>query len=235
MVDTDQAKLDAARVVAFVHAKGTSERLPGKNLKILGDRPLICHAIRNALEAKLVDAVVIDSDHGEILRVGEEAGAIPLSRPMELASNETTGDDLAHWQASNVPHADIIVQVVPTSPFISPRTIDQAIKLLDIDSVIGVRREKLYLWALGTPAYAAWQKPLPNSNDLLETTWETTGLYVVRRDYAYSHRRRFNRIATRMIGLTAIEAIDINTAEDFAFAEIVWKGMAAADWEGWAP
>lgn len=69
------------RVVAFVHAKGRSERVPSKNLRVLGDRPLFCHAIANALAAERVEHVVIDSDSDEILDIGKSYGATPLKRP----------------------------------------------------------------------------------------------------------------------------------------------------------
>ncbi len=220
------------KVVAFVHAKGTSERLPGKNLRVLGDRPLICHAIANALAADLVDAVVIDSEDDEILRVGEEAGAVPLKRPAELATNETTGDDLAGWQAGNVPLAEIILQVVPTSPFVCGPAIDTAVRLMgdsNADSVTAVRTERLYIWSNCSPGLHRFFRGgrIPNSQDLLPTSYETTGLYVVRREYAAQYRRRVNPNPGRYVAMRVSqrEAIDINTEEDFEFAEIAWKGM----------
>jgi len=68
------------KVVAFVHAKGSSERVPNKNQQILGDRPLFCHAIKIALSCKDIDTVVIDSENDQILSVGQAHGAIPLKR-----------------------------------------------------------------------------------------------------------------------------------------------------------
>ena len=88
-------------IIAFVHAKGVSERVRNKNIRLLGDRPLFCHAIKNASESSLVTKVVIDSDSDEILSIGKQQGAIPLKRPAELANNKTTGDDLMYWQVSN--------------------------------------------------------------------------------------------------------------------------------------
>ncbi len=216
------------KVVAFVHAKGTSERLPGKNLQVLGDRPLVCHAIANALAAEMVDAVVIDSDSDEILCVGEEAGAVPLKRKPSLAGNAATGDDLARWQAENLPSPTyVMLQVVPTSPFVSPRSIDRAIHMLNeyrLDSVVGVRSEVFYKWRKNKPDYIVDDR-IPNTQDMAETTYETTGLYAVRCSYATVRRRRINPDSCRLLELSKIEAIDINTLEDFAFAEIVWKGM----------
>lgn len=212
--------------VAFVHAKGHSERLPGKNLRLLGGIPLVCHAIRNALAAKEVDHVVIDSDSDEILKVGDEAGAIPLKRPDFLATNVITGDDLAYWQASSVPCAKIIVQVVPTSPFVLPMSIDVAVRIMAhhaYDGVVGVRSEALYCWGETGPEYRRNGR-LPNSGELDPVVYETTGLYVFRPSIALIRRRRVPD-ACAHLDLSRIEAIDINTEEDFWFAEIVWKGM----------
>ena len=124
------------RVVAFVHAKGSSERVPGKNLRVLGDRPLFCHAIAIARAASLVDEVVIDSDHDGILSLGEAHGATALRRPARLASNSTTGDELAHWQACARPGAEIVLQVIPTAPFLAPASVDRAIAMLDADRIL---------------------------------------------------------------------------------------------------
>jgi CMP-N-acetylneuraminic acid synthetase len=226
MPATDLALSPECKVVAFVHAKGTSERVPGKNLRILGDRPLICHAIANALAAKLVDAVVIDSEDDEILRVGKEAGAIPLKRPDELASNETTGDDLAGWQADNAPSAILIAQVVPTSPFILPKSIDKAVYACSgrtETSAIGMARDKLYRWRKYGPVESTEVK-IVNSQYLTPTRWETTGLYVVSRSWAASNRSRTEWGSVKQVWLNKVEAIDINTEEDFEFAEIVWRG-----------
>jgi len=215
------------RIVAFVHAKGHSERLPHKNLRILGGVPLVCHAIRNALQARRIDAVVIDSEDHEILAVGEAAGAIPLARPLHLADNNTTGDDLAYWQAQQLPQAHTIIQAVPTSPFISPQSYDSAIELLrrnKLDAVVGTRTESLYTWRYGRPDYLVGERT-PNSQDLRPTTYETTGLYVMRRAFVLTTRRRINPNNCAAYALSRIEAIDINTLRDLDFAQLVWRGL----------
>lgn len=217
----------SSKVVAFVHAKGTSERLPGKNLRVLGDRPLFCHAIRNAREAKLVDAVVIDSDSDDILRIGEEHGAIPWKRPPGLATNETTGDDLAWWQAMICPEAKAIVQVVPTCPFTRPESINVAIAWLNkYASAVGVLHERRYTWASNKPQYYR-DKWIPNTQDMIGVTRETTGLYAVHRSVAAADRCRLWAADCKFVWQQPIEAIDIDTQDDWDLAELVWKGMHA--------
>lgn len=216
-------------IIAFVHAKGTSTRVPSKNLRLLGDKPLFCHAIDNALQSELVTKVVVDSDSDEILAIGEKHGATPLKRPSELATNLATGDDLAFWQASNYPDSFIVVQVIPTAPFLSPASIDRAIEMLlqdpELDSVAGVFEEALYQWRNGRPIYYNPDGTIPNSNDMEKITYETTGMYANHTRAVLWTRKRLNPDNCKPCLLSKIEATDINTPEDFAFAELLWKGL----------
>lgn len=216
------------KVVAFVHAKGSSSRVPNKNLRVLGDKPLFCHAIVNAKLCKSIDTVVIDSDSDEILSIGAEFGAIAVKRPPELASNETTGDDLAYWQATLAPESEVVVQVVPTSPFMRPETIDNAVQEVlqnGRDSAVGVFKEALYLWINGKPAYYLADGTIPNSFDMEQTTYETTGLYANRTASVLSGRRRITETNVALVQFSRIESVDINYPEDFELAEIIWRGM----------
>jgi CMP-N-acetylneuraminic acid synthetase len=218
----------SAKVVAFVHAKGSSTRVPGKNLRLLGDRPLFCHAIAIARAAGHVDEVVIDSDSDVILSIGAAHGARPLKRPAALASNDATGDDLAYWQASNAPGAEIVLQVVPTAPFLYAESVDAAVDLLrehGVDSVVGCRCEALYLWRDGKPAYFRADGSIPNSYELTPHTWETTGLYVNRAAAVLRLHKRMNPESCLPLVLDPIEAVDIDTPEDFAMAEALWRGL----------
>jgi CMP-N-acetylneuraminic acid synthetase len=221
--------MSRVRAIAFVHAKGSSERVPKKNLRLLGDRPLVAHAIANARRAHKVDLVVIDSEDDEILAVGETAGARPLRRPRELASNATSGDQLAYWQASSFPGSTFVVQVIPTSPFLRPETIDRAIARLEedpaLDSVVGVYSDVFYTWRDGRPTYYRADGTLPNSSELGATIFETTGLYANRTAAVLRTRRRMSPERAAPLHVSKVEAVDINTPEDFAFAEIVWRGL----------
>lgn len=215
-------------VIAFVHAKGTSERVPYKNMRVLGDKPLFCHAITNALNSKLVTQVVIDSESDEILTIGRKYGAVPLKRPVELATNLTTGDDLAYWQASQYPNSMIVLQVIPTSPFLLPSSLDRAIRMiseLGLDSVAGVFAEVLYEWTNGKPGYLRADGSVPNSSELCPVVYETTGLYVNRTHAVLANGRRMNVHSCAPLYLSRLEAVDINTLEDFEFAQIVWRGL----------
>lgn len=218
---------DFRGVVAFIHAKGNSERVQSKNRQLLGTMPLFAHAIAIAQRVALVDAVVIDSDDDAILQYGSDMGAVPLKRPAELATNQTTGDGLETWAAQNAPHSEAIAVVIPTSPFLRPESVDGAIRLLrdrQADSVAGVISRKLFLWQDGRPAYGAKGC---TSQSLQPTTWETTGLYVVRTEYVLRTQQRINYDNCLPYELPLLESFDIDWPEDLEFARLLWKGINA--------
>ena len=151
-----------------------------------------------------------------------------ISRPTELASNRTDGNELLLYEASCVPDADIYVQVLPTSPFLSSTTIDNAVfKLVtssDYDSVFTVFPDRLYMRNKeGSPINYDPSK-IPNSFELPDTIIETMGLYVIRREALLETRCRIGK-SPHLQTVSRIEAIDINTEDDFKFAEAVIRGI----------
>ena len=69
-------------------ARGGSEGIPGKNLRILNGKPLIVHSIQHAQDSKLFSKIAVSSDSIEILDSARKAGAdILVERPSELSSS----------------------------------------------------------------------------------------------------------------------------------------------------
>ncbi len=213
-------------ISAFIHAKSNSKRIFNKNLRELNGKPLFTYALINALKSKLISEVFIDSDSDQILQIGESYGAKALKRPTYLANNSVSGDDLICWQASNLKNSSIILQVVPTSPFIKSESIDNAIKLLidsDVNSVVGVASEVFYQWKNGKPTYYKNGR-IPNSFEMEPTVYETTGLYINKLDFVLKEKKRIDKNACKPYFLSKVESIDINNEEDFELAEIIAIG-----------
>lgn len=109
--------------IAIIPARGGSKRLPGKNIKLLGGKPLIAWTIEAAIKSNVFDHVFVSTDSEEIASVSKDYGAkVPFLRPAELASDTATTNDvvthLVNWyetQTSNKISTIAILQ--PTSPF----------------------------------------------------------------------------------------------------------------------
>ena len=55
-------------MLAIIPAKKNSKRLPNKNIKLLGGKPLIAHTIETAIKSKLVSRVLFQLTAQKLLK-----------------------------------------------------------------------------------------------------------------------------------------------------------------------
>lgn len=76
--------------VAVIPARGGSKRIPRKNVRPLGGRPLIAWAIETCLASALFDDVIVSTDDDEVADIALAAGArVPFTRPASLSDDST--------------------------------------------------------------------------------------------------------------------------------------------------
>ena len=132
--------------ICFIPARGDSKGIPKKNIRILGDKPLIAHTIESALDSGLFEHIVVSTDNDEIAKISKQYGAeIPFMRPKELSADDSTFDEALlhcvkelHAQGQEF---DIIAARDCTVPFIDKNDMKGAIDLLiksNCDSVFTV-------------------------------------------------------------------------------------------------
>lgn len=217
------------KVVAFLPAKGTSERIPSKNRKLLNGKPLFFYTLKKLCECDFIDEVYLDSESDEILNYASYLSYIPLKRDVALATNQTDGHQMFYNEVKQV-EADIYIQILGTSPFIKKDTIRKGIDILkehpEYDSVVLMKVDKEYIWEHGQPAYG--RSRIPNSNTLPDTVIESMGLYMVRRDTALVNKMRYGNHVYLLTG-DAIETIDVNYEDEFELADTIMKGLAAKE------
>ncbi|MCD7956293.1 MAG: cytidyltransferase [Lachnospiraceae bacterium] len=217
------------KVVAFLPAKGTSERIKNKNTMMLDSKPLFLYTLEKLMTCDFIDEVYLDTESDVMYEMARYTGCIYLKREQALASNATDGHSLFYNEVRQV-NADIYIQILGTSPFISIGTIKKAVDILhnntEYDSVVLVKREKQYLWNDDIPAYD--KNHVPNSKDLPDTVIETMGLYATNNYVANTLGRRYGE-RPYLLNATPLESVDVNYPEDFKFAEIVAKGIRASE------
>lgn len=141
--------IDGKRVLALIPARGGSKRLPGKNLRKLGGKPLIAWSVMAALLAPEVDMVVLSTDSEEIRAAALAAGAhAPFLRPPELAQDESSSEDTAlhaleFMERETGEPYDVLVLLEPTSPLRARDDVGGALRMLvthwtDADAVVGI-------------------------------------------------------------------------------------------------
>lgn len=110
-------------VVGVILARGRSKSLPGKNIKLLGGRPLIAYTIEASLSSGVIDRTIVTTDDKKIAGIARGYNAeVPFLRPKHLARDTThTPEVIEHavrfLEKKEGYRVDVVVTLQPTSPF----------------------------------------------------------------------------------------------------------------------
>jgi len=78
------------KTICFIAARGGSKGVPRKNIRLLGNKPLIAHTIEKSLDSGIFDHVVVSTEDPEIAKISKQYGAeVPFMRPKNLAQDKT--------------------------------------------------------------------------------------------------------------------------------------------------
>ena len=110
------------RILALITARSQSKRLPGKNIKFLGGKPLITWSIDIAKNISEVCDILVSTDDPITAKISKDAGAsVPWLRPKNLATDTSNSVDVAlhalDWFETQKGAVDGILLLQPTSPF----------------------------------------------------------------------------------------------------------------------
>lgn len=121
--------------LAVIPARGGSKRIPRKNIKLFGGKPVIAWSIETALLSGCFDRVLVSTDDPEIAQVAQSYGAeVPFVRPPELSDDHTgTIPVISHatqWQADHGRPADQVCCIYATAPFVQAKDLQRGLELL---------------------------------------------------------------------------------------------------------
>jgi N-acylneuraminate cytidylyltransferase len=224
-------------VFAFIFARGGSKGLPGKNIRLLGGKPLIAWSIEHALAVSRISRVIVSTDSEEIAAVARQHGAeVPFIRPAELAR-----DDSPEWLAWR--HALTFLQdtegVLPDAMLSVPTTapLRQAIDLEncldefakgDSDTIITVsdaHRNPWFNMVKQNSDGSVGLVMVPHTGitrrqDAPAVFDMATVAYVVRPQFVLQQMGTFSG-RVRAVMVPVERAIDIDTLFDFELAEFL--------------
>jgi CMP-N-acetylneuraminic acid synthetase len=219
------------RTVALVPMRHNSERVPGKNYRPLGGKPLYHHVIHMLLSVEEVDDVVIDTD-SDFIR-DDAATHFPtvqvLDRPDHLRGGEIPMNAVLLNTIGQV-DGQRFLQTHSTNPFLKASSVSAALRALDAapeyDSVFSVTRFQARFWTSGGEPLNHNPNVLLRTQDLDPIYLENSCMYIFVRNVL---TERHNRIgfAPLMFEIPVEEALDIDEESDFAAAERLWAIMRA--------
>jgi len=225
------------KFLGIIPARAGSKRLPKKNIRILGDKPLISWSIDAAKNSEYLDNIIITTDSDEIISISKNHGIdVPFKRPSHLAEDDSTSVDtvyhaIDYLESINKTY-DYLVLLQPTSPLRSSHQIDEAIEMLmslDAHAVVSVKETEYNVNLCNTlPENNSMENFFQQDNknkyyclngaiyicDIKKFLQEKT-FFVDKSIYAYK--------------MDAYSSVDIDTLSDFKLAEFFLKNNALKD------
>lgn len=206
------------KIIAIMPIKLNNERLPGKNIKLLGGKPLLHYELNSLKESDLLEHIFVYCSQKEILQYLPD-GAEFVKRP-EYLDLPTSNFSQIFKEFSNEYDSDVYVYAHATAPFVTVETIKQCILAVqsgEYDSSFCAVKIQDFLWKEGRPLNFD-SADVPRSQDLEPIYRETSGIYVFRKEVFEKYHYRIGK-KPFIKEVTYKEAIDINTQEDFMLAE----------------
>lgn len=224
------------KVLVIIPARGGSKGVPKKNIKILGDKPLIAHAIDCAKASKKTTRFIVSTDSEEIAEVAKQLGSEVIQRPEDLAtdtSNVVTAVEHVYQELQE--DFEIIVLLQPTSPLRTSADLDHIISMFENDTIDGVisvvpmdDMHPARMYNLGSNAELIpfiTEGETARRQDLKPVYYRNGCFYAVKTE-AFFKEKSFMVTNKKAYIMNADWLANIDTPRDFKIAEILYQ-----DWK----
>lgn len=226
--------------LAVIPARGGSKRIPRKNIRAFGGRPMIAWSIDAALHSGCFDRVVVSTDDAEIADVARAEGAdVPFMRPAALSDDHTgTIPVVAHavqWQVDAGDPPSEVCCLYATAPFVRPADLQRGLDLLQsagahyafsVTSYAFPIQRAIRIDGQGRVSMFDAAQFNTRSQDL-EEAYHDAGQFYWGRAAAWLQGLRIFSPDAVAVHLPRHRVQDIDTPEDWARAEWLWRAMCA--------
>ena len=168
----------------MIPARLNSSRIKQKNLRFLGDKPLVSHVIDTVVNSGHFSDVYLNSESDIFKEIAKEHKINFFERDKALAMGDVTNDLFMHDFLKRI-DCDYVVQVNTTSPFITKDDISSVINLLinqGYDTVQSIKIEQIEGLFEGKPINFIDKHKMPQSQDLKPIQLYSSGIMGFRRE-----------------------------------------------------
>ena len=218
------------KTIAIIPARGGSKRLPQKNIKLLGDIPLIAHSILYAKANKeIIDAVYVSTDDSDIKKIALEFGAKVIDRPKNISGDlEPTVSALKHVleQIPNVVENVILLQ--PTNPLRPQNLLKEAFECYQsrhCDSLFTVSRNYHKLGKIIDNKFQPFNYNVGQRSQDLEPLFFENGLLYIAKKALLLEDSIISENAIPFEVNHIFTNADIDTQADLEYAEYLYQKL----------
>jgi pseudaminic acid cytidylyltransferase len=230
--------------LALIPARGGSKRIPRKNIRAFGGKPILQWSVDAAFAAGVFDRVVVSTDDAEIAAVARAAGAeTPFTRPDAIADDySSTAQVVAHailWLQATGERADAACCIYPTAPFLEPADLVRGADILSgsgaafalaVTEFEASVQRALRLGGDGRLALLFPEHAGTRSQDL-EPAYRDAGQFCWGRAEAWLDKRGPFGQSVAAVLLPRHRVQDIDSEDDWRRAELMFAARALGDGE----
>ncbi len=221
------------KVVAMIPARLGSTRVKNKNLRLINKKPLIQYVIDSVKRSKHLNEIFINSEASIFKEIAEKNKINFYQRDPKLSTDTATNDDFAMDFINNI-NCDILIQILPTSPFISTDEIDRFVEQMisnKFDTQISISNIKIECLYKDKAINFDQLKKTPPSQ-LLEPIkayacslmgWDTNNFIKNIKNHGAAYHGGDGKIG--FFELKGYSTVDIDNEEDFILAEAISKSQ----------
>jgi CMP-N-acetylneuraminic acid synthetase len=216
------------KVTALLPMKEHSDRVPNKNIKVFGGKPLYHIIMQSLMASDLIEKIVINTDSNHIAKDAKRhfEHVQIISRSEQIRGDFVSMNEIIAYDLGRL-DGEYFLQTHSTNPLLQSETIDRAIesyfKGLDkFDSLFSVTRAQMRLyWSNGKPINHNPQELL-RTQDLAPVFEENSNFYIFSKTSFFNADNNRIGLKPQMFEMDKLEAIDIDDLEDFELAEILY-------------
>jgi CMP-N-acetylneuraminic acid synthetase len=221
------------KIIALVPMRHHSQRVPGKNYRLIAGKPLYQHVIENLLQVGQISQVVVDTDSPDIMK--GLAANFPqvrvIERPDALRADDLSMNEILIHDVDQL-SSEHFFQTHSTNPLVTTDTISRAIdsyfiKQAEFDSLFAVTRLQVRLWdSAGNPINHD-PNILLQTQDLPPIFEENSCFYIFSKSNLIKRRNRLG-VRPQMFEISRDEAWDIDDEIDFQIAALLLRNRNAS-------
>ena len=205
-----------------------SQRVPGKNYRLLAGKPLYQHILQTLLAVPEITEVVVDTDSEPIMDGLREhfPQVNRINRPEHLRADDVPMNQILIHDTEQF-QADFYLQTHSTNPLLKPETVSRAINLFlaeypNRDSLFSVTRWQTRLYDKDGKAMNHNPGELIQTQDLPPVYEENSCLYIFTRENLIAKQHRISD-HPMLFEIDSDEAWDIDEELDFEITDFLLK------------
>jgi len=217
------------KIVAMIPARMGSKRIKNKNLRLINGKPLIGYVLDTIQLADIFDDVYINSESEIFQKIAYDYDFNYYKRAEHLSTDTATNDDFVADFLTNI-KCDLLIQILPTSPFIDSNEIRSFVETMrgkSLDTLISVEHKQIACLYDGKPLNYDPLLKNPPSQTMVPVKAYATALMGWKKD---TFLENYTKIGVGYHGgigntgyfeLRGLSTVDIDREEDFRLAESI--------------